>query len=248
MIKLRKRIFLFVFFISMFFMTQHDIFGGDLYDSEKIIKILSLRIEEELTENITNLLQDKNDFVYSKEIYNKYFERVDEKDYNFYKNLIPEEYLTIFLLYTKDDPEFRLMIYSIMKHESIDFLEYINKNSNHSIDYGPMMLNSRNLNNEKFMNLYAPNKQIFIDMGYNLSNQIDLYNYYIAICINLFKDHLNRYEKYNDKTTFMALQAYNGGEGVHSKYASWGKKYRTAKYAEKILSIYSEIKEKYEKI
>ena len=117
----------------------------------------------------------------------------------FYKTHIPSEYADAFLYYTKDineiDPKFRIEFYSIMFHESGNFRSFVNKNKNGSYDYGPSQLNSKNIENKRFMTAFTPKDKSHITSKYCL---------YMIISINFYWDLKNTWSNY-------ALYAYNGG-------------------------------------
>lgn len=238
----------FLILISIMFTILYSIIlGGDTpFPSPNQIALINQFGKE--FGNIANHLEFSNNSKaeYSYEIYENYFLYNDEKDYLFYKHMIPEEYLLTFLIYTKDNKDLRPLIYAMMKHETINFTSYVNTNKNSSIDKGPLMLNSANLKNNYFMRTYGPEQSEIEALGLNIENKIEKYNYYMIICINLITAHLHRYKDPNtDKTIFKALQAYNGGEVVHTKHASPRKIYLTKAYANKILNIYRETIKEY---
>lgn len=115
----------------------------------------------------------------------------------YYRENIPEEYANAFIYYTRNCPEIRQEFYSIMVHESGNFKAFVNKNSNGSYDLGPSQLNTYNLKNEYFMELYSPKETTFIETKYT---------YYMVITINFYKDLVRKYGKE------YAFYAYNGGE------------------------------------
>ena len=115
----------------------------------------------------------------------------------YYRENIPEEYANAFIYYTRDCPEIRQEFYSIMVHESGNFKAFVNKNSNGSYDLGPSQLNTHNLKNKYFMELYSPKETTFIETKYT---------YYMVITINFYKDLVRKHGKE------YAFYAYNGGE------------------------------------
>lgn len=116
---------------------------------------------------------------------------------NFYRSRIPEEFIDAFLYYTKDRKEMRLIFYSIMVYESANFRVYEHLNPNKSIDYGPSHLNSCNIKNKYFIELYGPDDTTHIT---------STYCYYMVLTINLYWD---LHTKYGPR---YALYGYNGGE------------------------------------
>ena len=139
---------------------------------------------------------------------------------DFYKSRIPAEYVDAFLYYTEDinkiDPKFRIEFYSIMFHESGNFKRFVNKNKNGSYDYGPSQLNSRNIENKRFMTAFTPVDKSHITSKYCL---------YMVVSINFYWDLKKTWSNY-------ALYAYNGGPKAariiknniqHPRYANLGK-------------------------
>lgn len=219
-------------------------FGGDNINSHKMITLGKENyVKNMLKMNEHSLLKtiDLNDeeTIYNKNIYAEYFKTFNKNEWDFYSNLIPEEFMVSFMYFTKDRPDLRALVYAIMKHESINFAEFINLNNNGTTDHGPMMLNSDNLNNELFMKLYSPDKRIIESMGYNINEDNGKYNFYISISINLLFDLIDKYtirgKQYPIK---LALRAYNGGESVNTSRASSYRVQKTTRYAKKVLSIY----------
>lgn len=224
-------------------------FGGDVDNSVRIAANKN-DIMNQLISNKKHLLAsidlDNEEKIYSTNIYKSYFKELDSKDWEFYSNLIPEEFMVSFMYYTRNNKEMRALIYAIMKHESLNFLEFTNINHNGSIDHGPMMINSVNLKNDYFMELYAPNKEVLSKMGFNLESIDGIYNYYIGIGCNLIFSHIEKYIKRGSKTPIKdALRAYNGGERVNTIYASQARYRKTTAYAKRVLSIYYETLREY---
>lgn len=115
---------------------------------------------------------------------------------NFIGSKIPAKFVTPFFEFTKDNKNLGLEILGIAKHES-NWKWFVGKrNANGSIDLGPLMLNSFNIENESFMKSFASNCEEY-------KNDTDIY--FMLICINYYKS-LRK-----DFGPFSALQIYNGG-------------------------------------
>lgn len=122
----------------------------------------------------------------------------EEIEENFYKKRIPNEYSDAFLYYTKDNPELRLPFYSIMVHESGNFKVFKRRNTNGSYDLGPSHLNTNNIKNAYFRELYNPKDE---------SHITNVYCFYMVMSLNFFKSLYKKYDNVID-----AFYAYNGGE------------------------------------
>ena len=135
---------------------------------------------------------------YAKTIYSKDISS-DTEDMvylNFVKEAIPSKFVTPFYNFTKDKKNIGIEILGIAKHES-NWKWFIGKrNANGSIDLGPLMLNSFNIENESFMNSFANNCKQY---------EYDTDIYFMCICINYYKSLRCEYGPYS------ALQIYNGG-------------------------------------
>lgn len=239
-----KIILIFIMLTSLQLINNSAAFGGDNINSQKMI-ILGEKdyIKNILKNNEQTLLKsidiNNENEIYDKSTYAEYFKLMNKEEWEFYSKLIPEEFMVSFMYFTKDKPYLRPLVYAIMKHESINFLEFTNINKNGTIDHGPMMLNSSNLNNDLFMKLYSPDKDLIKNMGYDINDQIGKYNFYIGISINLLVDLIEKYtERGNSNPITLALRAYNGGENVNTYRASSYKVAKTTRYAKKVLSIY----------
>lgn len=218
-------------------------------ESEEVVKAifaLSNKVKRDKLVNeirLNNLSQvDLNDTekVYSIETYKAYFQAFDSVDYNFFSERIPEEFLLCFMYYTKDNKNMRNMIYSIMKHESQNFSSYINdRNANGTSDHGPMMLNSSNIKNGRFMIKFQKDREMMEKMGYDMKTKNGLLNWYTAIGIKMYINLVQRYEKQkkNDPMWY-ALRAYNAGESVNKVYASKTRRGKADIYAAKVIYIY----------
>lgn len=115
---------------------------------------------------------------------------------NFLGSKIPAKFVSPFYEFTKDNKNLGLEILGIAKHES-NWKWFVGKrNANGSIDLGPLMLNSFNIENESFMKSFASNCEEY-------KNDTDIY--FMLICINYYKSLRE------DFGPFSALQIYNGG-------------------------------------
>lgn len=115
---------------------------------------------------------------------------------NFIGSKIPAKFVTPFYEFTKDNKNLGLEVLGIAKHES-NWKWFVGKrNANGSIDLGPLMLNSFNIENESFMKSFASNCEEY-------KNDTDIY--FMLICINYYKSLRE------DFGPFSALQIYNGG-------------------------------------
>lgn len=127
----------------------------------------------------------------------------------FYKNRIPKEYADAFLYYTRNVPELRMSFYSIMVHESANFKVYKRKNTNGSFDLGPSHLNSNNIKNAYFRELYNPKDE---------SHITNVYCFYMVMSLNYFIDMVDKF----NGNIMNAYYAYNGGQKapsiINSKY------------------------------
>ena len=190
--------------------------------------------------NLSEIDLDDTSKVYSETVLKAYFQAFDSVDYNFFAEKIPEEYLLTFMYFTKDRKNIRNMIYAIMKHESQSFTSYINdRNSNGTSDHGPMMLNSANIKNGRFMIKFQPDREMMEKWGYDMTTKKGLLNWYTAIGIKMYINLVERYEKQqkNDPMWY-ALRAYNAGESVNKPYASKIRRGKADIYAAKVIYIY----------
>lgn len=199
---------------------------------------------EDLRKNNLRMI-DLNDSskVYSRKTYLEWFKTFDSVDYNFFAERIPDEYLLTFLYFTKDNKRMRNMIFSIMQHESQGFTRYINdRNANGSSDHGPMMLNSYNIKNGRFMINFQKDRELLENMGYDMKTKDGLLNWYTAIGIKMYINLVERYEKRQKKDPmWYALRAYNCGESVNTRYASDIRRGKADTYASKVIRIYRKI-------
>lgn len=127
---------------------------------------------------------------------------------NFYKTRIPKAYSDAFLYYTRKHKELRMSFYSIMVHESANFKVYERRNSNGSYDLGPSHLNTNNIKNAYFRELYNPTDE---------SHITNKYCFYMIMSLNYFIDMVDKF----DGNLTDAYYAYNGGQKapsiIHSK-------------------------------
>lgn len=152
----------------------------------------------EIAEKSVTLEAIKVDYEFIKKYVYDYTKINTEKiEEDFYRERIPAEYAEAFLYYTKNCKNNRIYFYSIMVHESCNFTVFKHKNRDGSIDKGPSQLNSKNLENEYFRELYCPKDESYITTRYC---------YYMVMTINLY-DHL--VSKYGYEYAFYA---YNGGD------------------------------------
>ncbi len=132
----------------------------------------------------------------------------EEIEENFYKTRIPKAYSDAFLYYTRNHKELRMSFYSIMVHESANFKVYERKNSNGSYDLGPSHLNTNNIKNAYFRELYNPTDE---------SHITNKYCFYMVMSLNYFIDMVDKF----DGNLTDAYYAYNGGQKapsiIHSK-------------------------------
>lgn len=161
--------------------------------SKIIIVIMSLLI-------ITNIHArvDFNHFVNTISISNRILpnEVLEER---FYLENIPKEYGRAFLYYTRNMKEIRPYFYSIMLHESNGFRAFVSTNRDGSKDLGPSQLNTNNIKNSRFRELYNPKDE---------SRITNVYCFYMVMTINFYWDLVNKHG-YD-----YAFYAYNGGERV----------------------------------
>lgn len=238
----RRKIYLVLIIqiFSLVFFQNSMIIAGD-YTLEKVAAKNSVEhIENILREASYSLIDiaDKN-LIHREEIYKKYFANVDPIAYEFYSQRIPEEYLVIFLYFTKDRQELRELVYAVMRHESINFKAFIHHNKNGSTDYGPMMLNSKNIESKEFMKKYSSNKDKLIKMGFDLKTQHGKYNYYTSICINFLAYLVKKYEREGRSgAAWFALRAYNAGESSNTLKASKTRVRKGTTYANTVWNIY----------
>lgn len=165
-----------------------------------------------------------------------------DKDYFYYVDKMPKEFLEVFLLSTEEIKEKRILIYSMMIQESMGFKEYFNKNSDGSTDHGPLMLNSGNIQCTDFNSKFFP-KEDFISR-LKESDKENLHVLYTAACVNLLRAHLEMYKGDVKKS----LKAYNGGPKVNrSKYKGTLLDRKTTRYYNDCMNIYIKVRADYNK-
>lgn len=167
-------------------------------------------------------------------------EMYKDKDYYYYKNIMPREFLEVFLLSTENIKHRRILVYSVMIIESMNFSEYYNKNTDDSTDHGPMMLNSKNIECMDFNSKFFP-KEDFINR-LKESDLSDNHILYTAASVNLLKAHLEMYKGDVKKS----LKAYNGGPKVNrKKYQGSLLDRKTTRYYNKCMKVYNRVKADY---
>ncbi len=194
-------------------------------EKEKIIKQIAYNRSYN---NLIRELEEKSD------IYK-------DKDYFFYVDKMPNEFLEVFLLSTEEIKEKRILIYSMMIVESMGFKEFYNTNADYSTDHGPLMLNSKNIECTDFNSKFFP-KDDFIKK-LKESNIENLHVLYTAACVNLLRAHIKMY----DGNIKKSLKAYNGGPKVNRKrYLGTALDKKTTRYYNKCMRVYNKVKVKYD--
>lgn len=153
---------------------------------------------------------------------NEIEKEVEEKTYfEFIKKTIPAKFVKPFYDFTHENKKLGIELLGTAKHESgwIKFEGPINVNGTR--DYGPLMLNSANLESEDFMDSFASNCSQY-------KNDRDIY--YMCICINFYKSIRSEYGPW------CALQIYNGGWRTVRKTCSPALKKIVVDYANKVYS------------
>lgn len=151
---------------------------------------------------------------------------VEEKTYfDFIKASVPSKFVKPFYDLTNKNKNIGIELLGTAKHESgwIKFEGPIN--SNGTRDYGPLMLNSANLENGDFMDSFANNCSQY-------KNDRDIY--YMCICINFYKSIRKEYGPW------CALQIYNGGWRTVRKSCSPELKKVVVDYANKVYKFINE--------
>lgn len=144
--------------------------------------------------NFDNVIRSYAMNVYEEEIRE---ETGDNLYLQFINESIPSKFVHPFYDFTKDNKNLGIEILGIAKHES-NWKWFVGKrNANGSIDLGPLMLNSFNIEDEKFMKAFATEEC----EAYRYDTDI----YFMLICINYYRS-LRK-----DFGPFSALQIYNGG-------------------------------------
>lgn len=240
MISRRKILTVLIIQIFSLIFFNNSMIAGD-YSLEKVAAKNAIEHIETILRDASYSLIDISDknLIHREEIYKKYFANVDPVAYEFYSQRIPEEYLVIFMYFTKDRKELRELVYAVMRHESINFKAFVHHNKNGSTDYGPMMLNSRNIESKDFMRKYSSNKEKLLKMGFDLKTQHGKYNYYTSICINFLAYLVKKYEKEGRSgAAWFALRAYNAGESSNTTRGSKARIKKGTIYANTVWNIY----------
>lgn len=157
----------------------------------------------------------------------------DKIYYEFLKIKIPENFVDPFYEYTKDMKQLGLEIVGLGQHESRWKWFVGKKNSNGSVDLGPLMLNSYNIESEDFMRVFAKGLDKYKD---------DLNVYYMIICIRFYESIRLEYGLYN------ALQIYNGGYRTMNKNVSAKLKNTVINYANIVCDKINKVFEDYSKL
>ena len=164
---------------------------------------------------------------------NEIEKEVEEKTYfDFIKSSIPNKFVKPFYDFTHKNKQLGIELLGTAKHESGWKVFEGPINSNGTRDYGPLMLNSANLENEEFMKSFSENCKQY---------EYDRDIYYMCICINFYKSIRTQYGPW------CALQIYNGGWRTMRKSCSVDLKRQVIGYANKVyfyINLYeSEYKE-----
>lgn len=156
---------------------------------------------------------------------------IEEKTYHdFISNSIPSKFVNPFYEYTKNNKNIGIELLGIAKHESNWKVFDGPKNENGTRDHGPMMLNSGNLADEKFM----------LAFGSDCTNyKYDRDIYYMCICINFYRDLRKQYGPW------VALQIYNGGWRTVRKSCPARLKRTVTEYANKVYSYINSYESEY---
>lgn len=160
-----------------------------------------------------DLIQIRKDMLASITV-SAFVPKIEEFDvyFKFYNDRMPRQWVEAFLKATKNRKELRSTIYSMMLLESQLFTEFENHdNSNGTSDYGPLMLNSSNINSKEFREIYYPKDEFFVGLT---NTTKDDYTVYMIACINLFIAHMDTYESDGEKQLSNSLRAYNAGPRI----------------------------------
>lgn len=156
---------------------------------------------------------------------------VEEKTYfEFIKETIPAKFVKPFYDFTHDNKKLGIELLGTAKHESGWKVFEGPINNNGTRDYGPLMLNSANLENEDFMNSFSENCKKY---------EYDRDIYYMCICINFYKSIRSEYGPW------CALQIYNGGWRTVRKTCPENLKRQVIGYANKVYSYINLYESKY---
>lgn len=153
---------------------------------------------------------------------NEIEKEVEEKTYfEFIKETVPAKFVKPFYDFTHENKKLGIELLGTAKHESGWKVFKGPINSNGTRDYGPLMLNSANLESEDFMDSFASNCSQY-------KNDRDIY--YMCICINFYKSIRSEYGPW------CALQIYNSGWRTMRKSCSESLKRQVIDYANKVYS------------
>ena len=156
---------------------------------------------------------------------------VEEKTYfEFIKKTIPAKFVKPFYDFTYKNKKLGIELLGTAKHESGWKVFEGPINSNGTRDYGPLMLNSANLDDEEFMNSFSENCEQY---------EYDRDIYYLCICINFYKSIRSQYGPW------CALQIYNGGWRTMRKSCSENLKRQVVRYANKVYSYINSYESEY---
>ena len=150
--------------------------------------------------------------------------------YEFLQSELPAKFVDPFYYMTIYDEDFGLEVIGLGIHESGWKVFKGPLNNNGTRDYGPLMLNSANIQNEKFMDLYSKNCLEFQD---------DLDTFYMCICMNFYKSIRNTYDEKR------ALMCYNGGYSSLSNTCTDEKKAIVTRYANIVMRRQNEVRQRY---
>lgn len=231
-----------VFLMAFLYLLPGDIKAPKFWKEPEVMEVNYMPLFEEFMREITESMNEhvKNEYVKSLILENKVSAIYRDIDYYYYKELIPREYLEVFLLSTVDFKEIRSIIYSMMVVESGNFTKYIATNNNGTTDHGPLMLNSSNIDNKYFKDLYFPSENFINNLKESDIN--DIYISYIPACVNLLTHHLRVY----DGDIRKSLKAYNGGPRVNLViYKNTRLNRKTEAYYRKVRNIYYKNNEKH---
>lgn len=164
-------------------------------------------------------------FINNQSIENEKYEANLKAEEDFIKKIIPQKYFKSFILITEsmDLKDKRLLILGLMSHETMGFRKFIAYNHS-SIDYGIMMINSRNIKRKAFRDNFFPNEDFWKELGIKKDKDI----MYMYAGIKLLKHHIDEYGDLKK-----ALMVYNGGPKVFRK-ADADLKEKTSAYADKV--------------
>ena len=195
-----------------------------------IVLLVSKVIAVEESYNTTNDANSKVELV--KVLFRNEIEKeVEEKTYfEFIKNAIPAKFVKPFYDFTYENKKLGIELLGTAKHESGWKVFNGPINPNGTRDYGPLMLNSANLENEEFMNSFSKNCNQY---------EYDRDIYYMCICINFYKSIRIQYGPW------YALQIYNGGWRTVRKSCPENLKRQVVVYANKVYSYINSYENEY---